>query len=40
MRVWTKEDAARFLKATEGHKYYPLVYLALKRGHAWENCLL
>ncbi|MCL6447305.1 MAG: site-specific integrase [Armatimonadetes bacterium] len=32
MHVWTKEEAARFLKAIEKHKYHALCYLALKTG--------
>ncbi|HAG08371.1 MAG TPA: site-specific integrase [Desulfotomaculum sp.] len=45
MKVWTKEEAAAFLKATADHKYYVLFYLALKTGARlgellalqWEN---
>jgi len=32
MKVWTKEEAAIFLKAIANHKYYALFYLALKSG--------
>lgn len=31
-KVWTKEEAAAFLKTASGHKYYTFFYLALKTG--------
>ena len=32
MRVWTEEEAARFLRVARGGKYYRLFYLALSTG--------
>ena len=32
MKVWTPQEATRFLAAAEGHRYYALYYLALATG--------
>jgi len=32
VRVWTEEEAAKFLAATKGHRWYALFYLALATG--------
>ncbi|HBQ27837.1 hypothetical protein DK28_0215495 [Peptococcaceae bacterium SCADC1_2_3] len=32
MKVWTKEEAASFLKTVANHKYYAFFYLGLKTG--------
>jgi integrase len=32
MKVWTREEASRFLRVTEGHRLYAVFYLALITG--------
>lgn len=32
VNVWTKEEAAAFLEASKGHRFYPLFYVALSTG--------